>query len=67
MNAKSNAERARVFREKRLKEGLKFVQIWMPSDKVDQLKEVAQAIKGGKTIIIHEETPNPDAGTSEKG
>ena len=67
MNTKTNAERAKEFRERRQKDGLKSVRLWMPADKVEKLKEIAEAMKDGKTIVIHNETPNPDAETSEKG
>lgn len=65
MNDKTVAQRVKRFEERRKEQGLKLVRTWVPIEKVDLLKEVAEAIREGKRIVIHDVTSNPDAGTSE--
>ena len=63
---KTVTERAKRYEARRKEQGLARVRVWVPKDEVDRLKEIAEALRCGQRIVIHEVTSNPDAGTSEK-
>ena len=63
---KTISERMKRYESRRKEQGLARVRVWVPKSDADFLKEIAEALRCGKSVVIHDVTSNPDAGTSEK-
>lgn len=58
MNAQSNNQRVKKHYQKMKDQGFKQIKVWIPADREFFLKEVAEAIREGKKVVIHnEESP----------
>lgn len=54
MNVKTDTQRVKAMHERRKAEGLKQVRVWIPLEREDQIKLVAEAMREGRQISIHE-------------
>lgn len=62
----TSAERQRAYRQRMEAEGLRFVHVWIPKEMESRIKEIAEALREGKKVII-EESPHNSAVTPEQG
>ncbi len=67
MNDKTVAQRIKRMTEKRKAQGLKQVRVWIPVEMEVRLKEVADALKEGRHVIIQNERLDPVLETPDQG
>lgn len=44
-DSEKNAEKQRTFRQRQIDKGLMYVQVWVPAEKVEQVKEYAKRLR----------------------
>lgn len=47
-DSEKNAQKQRSFRQRQIEKGLMYVQVWVPVDEVEQVKEYAKKLREKK-------------------